>query len=50
MLWHLHIGLLLVNSQIMRRVFGQNQQTNMCVSSKFTRKRGFILFSGVLFA
>jgi hypothetical protein len=50
MLRHLCIGLLLANSQKMWHIFGQNQQTNKRVSSKFTRKRGFTLFSGVLFA
>jgi hypothetical protein len=34
----------------MWRTFGQNQQTNQRVSGKFTRKRGFTLFRGVLFA
>ncbi len=50
MLRHLHIGFLLANSQKMRHNFGQNQQTNKRVSSKFTRKGGFTLFSGMLFA
>jgi hypothetical protein len=49
MLRHLCIGLLQANSQKMWRIFGQNQQTNKCVSSKFTRKCDFTLFSGVLF-
>jgi hypothetical protein len=50
MLRRLRIGLLLANLQKMWRIFGQNQQTNKRVSSKFTRKRGFTMFSGMLFA
>jgi hypothetical protein len=34
----------------MWRIFVQNQQTNKRVSSKFTTKCGFTLFSGVLSA
>jgi hypothetical protein len=50
MLWCLCIGLLLANSQKMWHIFGQNLLTNKRVSSKITRKHGFTLFSGVLFA
>jgi hypothetical protein len=50
MLRHLHTGLLLANSQKNAAYLWSNQQTNKRVSSKFTRKRGFTLFSGVFFA
>jgi hypothetical protein len=50
MLQRLRVGLLLANSQKMRHIFGQNRQTNKHVTSKFTRKCGFTLVSGVLFA
>jgi hypothetical protein len=50
MLRHLHIGLLLANSQKNAAYLWSNQQTNKRVSSKFTKIRSFTLLSGVLFA